>query len=82
MDGGMRGGFFAVNVKPEHRQSFLHAIIFEAQSEVVPPFRTVSQLFLRCIVFRFHAAFGSSKPDQYASSGVRRSSAEWGRSAL
>ena len=34
MDGGMRGGFFAVNVKPEHRQSFLHASIFEAQSVV------------------------------------------------
>lgn len=28
------GGFFAVNVKPEHRQSFLNASIFKAQSVV------------------------------------------------
>ena len=34
MDYGMSGGFFAVNVKPEHRQSFLNASIFEAQSVV------------------------------------------------
>ncbi|MEW9921999.1 putative quinol monooxygenase [Marimonas sp. MJW-29] len=34
MDDGMSGGFFAVNVKPEHRQSFLSASIFEAQSIV------------------------------------------------
>jgi len=34
MDDAMLGGFFAVNVKPEHRQSFLDASIFEAQSVV------------------------------------------------
>lgn len=34
MDDGMRGAFFAVNVKPEHRQSFLSASIFEAQNVV------------------------------------------------
>lgn len=34
MDDAMLGGFFAVNVKPEHRQAFLDASIFEAQSVV------------------------------------------------
>jgi len=34
MSDAMLGGFFALNVKPEHRQDFLEASIFKAQSVV------------------------------------------------
>ncbi|WP_120634549.1 putative quinol monooxygenase [Ruegeria sp. EL01] len=34
MQDAMLGGFLAVNVKPEHRQSFLDASIFKAQTVV------------------------------------------------
>lgn len=34
MEEAMLGGFFAINVKPEHRQSFLDASIFEAQNVI------------------------------------------------
>ena len=34
MEDALFGGFFVVNVKPEHRKSFLAASIFEAQNVV------------------------------------------------
>lgn len=38
--------------------------------------------FLKYIGVKFHTAFDCSNPEQYASSGVRRSSAVWGHLAF
>ena len=55
MDDGMRGAFFAVNVKPEHRQSFLNASIFEAQN-------VVSE---EAEVFQFHIMVDTTNPNRF-----------------
>ena len=55
MDYGMSGGFFAVNVKPEHRQAFLDASIFEAQSVVSEAAE----------VFQFHLLVDMSDPNRF-----------------
>ena len=55
MDDGMCGGFFAVNVKPEHRQSFLNASIFEAQN-------VVSE---EAEVFQFHIMVDTTNPNRF-----------------
>ncbi|WP_050930390.1 putative quinol monooxygenase [Aestuariivita boseongensis] len=55
MEDGMRGGFFAVNVKPEHRQSFLNTSIFEAQN-------VVSE---EAEVFQFHIMVDMTNPNRF-----------------
>ena len=55
MDDGMCGGFFEVNFKPEHRQSFLNASIFAAQSVVSEDAE----------VFQFHFMADTTNPNRF-----------------
>lgn len=55
MDDAMIAGFFAVNVKPEHRQAFLNASIFEAQN-------VVSE---EPDVFQFHLLVDETNPNRF-----------------
>lgn len=51
----MLGEFFAINVKPEHRQGFLDASIFEAQS-------VISE---EPGVFQFHLMVDATNPNRF-----------------
>ena len=51
----MCGGFFAVNVKPDHRQSFLNASVFKAQSVVSEDAE----------VFQFHIMVDAENPNRF-----------------
>lgn len=55
MNEAMRAGFFAVNVKEKHRQAFLDASIFEAQS-------VVSE---EAGVFQFHVMVDEADPNRF-----------------
>ena len=55
MSDAMLGGFFAVNVKPEHRQSFLDASIFEAQCVISEEIG----------VFQFHIMVDAENPNRF-----------------
>jgi len=55
MKDSMLGGFFAINVKPEHRQGFLDASIFEAQS-------VISE---EPGVFQFHLMVDATNPNRF-----------------
>ncbi|WP_135505803.1 putative quinol monooxygenase [Roseovarius aestuariivivens] len=51
----MVGRFFAVNIKPEHRQEFLEASIFEAQNVISEEVH----------VFQFHFMEEASNPNRF-----------------
>ncbi|MFY0690377.1 MAG: antibiotic biosynthesis monooxygenase [Paracoccaceae bacterium] len=55
MSESMLAGFFAINVKPEHRQAFVDASIFEAQS-------VISE---EAGVFEFHIMMDEADPNRF-----------------
>lgn len=55
MRDSMLGRFFAVNIKPEHRQAFLDASIFKAQS-------VISE---ESGVFQFHLMVDATDPNRF-----------------
>ncbi len=55
MDDAMFGGFFAINVKPEYRQPFLDASIFQAQNVVSEELE----------VFQFHIMVDETNPNRF-----------------
>ena len=55
MDDAMFGGFFVINVKPEYRQPFLDASIFQAQNVVSEEPE----------VFQFHIMVDETNPNRF-----------------